>query len=293
MKLKNCTLGLLASVVATAAIANTPLLFNVSFDSPTTQTGVAKDINDPNTVLTDPWIASANTWADIGKTQYSYWTQLGVADQVVPSGDGFVFSSWDADETQSAFETFVVQEYKAGPPGGFENTTFSTGDVIVFKGEASATITGANTSDVIVRAFIKVLGYTNNLAYQTKLEYSDFHPIGSNLEPFNLSVVFPDLTVDDSLQMLQIGFEASTRWDPTAGSMDTASIFFKNIEAYIEGSSWQGYDLDENGFTDTGDWMGWVMAANAPWVYNMDLGGWTYIPDEAISDSGAWVYVPR
>lgn len=51
---------------------------------------------------------------------------------------------------------------------------------------------------------------------------------------------------------------------------------------------WYGYDLDDEGWTNTGDWLGWVNAWDDPYVLILDLGRYGYIPN----DSG-WVYLPR
>lgn len=56
---------------------------------------------------------------------------------------------------------------------------------------------------------------------------------------------------------------------------------------------WAGFSYDESGWANTGDWMGWVNVANAPWVQILDLDSFGWIPDEGISESGAWVYIPK
>jgi len=55
------------------------------------------------------------------------------------------------------------------------------------------------------------------------------------------------------------------------------------------GATWYGYPVDDDGWANTGDWMGWVNVTYDPWIISLDLGGkYVYVAD----DSG-WVYVPR
>ncbi|MEX0323089.1 MAG: LamG domain-containing protein [Puniceicoccaceae bacterium] len=50
--------------------------------------------------------------------------------------------------------------------------------------------------------------------------------------------------------------------------------------------TWNGYAVDENGWADTGDWIGWVYVANQPWVWIDDLMSYVYF-----HESG-WIWVP-
>jgi hypothetical protein len=54
------------------------------------------------------------------------------------------------------------------------------------------------------------------------------------------------------------------------------------------GGDWYGYAVDEDGWADTGDWMGLVWTDNDPWIWNLALNNWVYVHD----DSG-WVYVVK
>lgn len=282
--IKSKTLMTAAFALATAsfASANTTILTNTGFDG------------------YDGWIASSNLFVG-GAWQSNTGTYLGgdapyqFEDVLAVSGDGHVFSFWD-DQQSDMLENYLFQEFTAGPASSSWPTVFSTGDVIVFKGSASATRSGADTADMIVRAFIKTLGY-NELGweFQTKTEYSDFHDIGAALEPFELSITFPDLEVDDSLQVVQLGFEITGSFDGTA--MDTGTIYFENLEGYIEGGAtepvtWGGYEVDNLGWINTGAWMGYLNVTAAPWVWVNSLAKYIYMPEANVSTSGAWIYVP-
>lgn len=282
MKIKSTPLLGMALTVTTAAIANTPLLNNTDFSNGS-----------------EGWIAGANLI--VGGEWQAFVTApetFSFDDRITAEGDGFVFTPYDDNESDK-IESYVFQEFTAGPPTSGWPTIFETDDVIVFKGSTSAVRTGTDTSDMVVRAFIKTLGY-NELGweFQTKAEYSDFHDIGSALEPFELSITYPDITADDSLQVIQLGFEITTEFD--GANMDTGEIYFENIEGYIEtetGSifgSWAGYEIvNDQGDVDTGTWMGFVNVSAAPYIYSYALGKYIYIDEASVLEGGAWVYVPQ
>lgn len=261
------------SVSAVSLPANTPLLVNTDFSS------------------FDEWIAGSNSF--IGGTWQAFITDgYTVDDQVDPQGGGFIFRSWD-DGASDMLENFLFQEFGAGPLGSATPTIFTTGDTIVFKGRASATRAGNDPSDMVVRAFIKTLGYNElGWAFQVKPAYSAFHPIGPDLEPFELSITYPDLAVDDSLQVIQLGFEITTSYDGTA--MDSGSIYFEGIEGYVEGDgneTWNGFPVTD-GWANTEDWIGWIYVGDAPWVISATLESYIYLPEQDMT-AGAWMYISR
>jgi hypothetical protein len=53
-------------------------------------------------------------------------------------------------------------------------------------------------------------------------------------------------------------------------------------------TDWYGYAVDETGWANTSDWMGWVYVEYDPWVISASLNKYIYVGD----DSG-WVYVPN
>lgn len=257
--------------------ANTPLLTNTGF------------------VGTEPWRAGSNLFTGTNWTAFvgSHDARYTVESRIQRSGNSVIFSAYD-DGVSDIIESFLFQEFNAGPLTSPWPTVFSAGDVIVFNGTASATQTGTNT---VVRAFIKTLGYNSmGWEFQTKGEYSDFVNIGPNSQDFSLSITYPDLAVDDSLQVIQIGFEITTRF--AGGTMGTGTITFSNLEAFVVGDeqptpTWLGYPIDENGWANTGDFMGYVYAAAAPWVWNLNLQSWMFIPAEEAGEFGEWVFIVR
>lgn len=276
MNRKIKTLAAISLSCGTLAFANTPILENADFSN-----GFENWIIGSN-------IFTGNTWQAFVTAPDAYAFE----DRVAPEGDGFVFNSWD-DGVSDKIETFLFQEYGAGPVGSPTAVElFEAGDVIVFRGTASATTSDPN--DVTVRAFIKTLGFVNNMAFQIKSDYTEFFPLTGTLQDFELSVTFPDLEVDDSPQVLQVGFEITTSFD--GANMDTGEIFFKDLQAFIEGdgtgAEWLGMPMDENGWVNTDNWMGWVNAADAPWVISLALDKYVFVDESSVTENGGWVFVP-
>lgn len=57
---------------------------------------------------------------------------------------------------------------------------------------------------------------------------------------------------------------------------------------------WAGYPVENDGTSvNTDTFIGWIDIAQAPWVYSYSLGKFIYLPESAVSDSGAWVFVRR
>ena len=57
--------------------------------------------------------------------------------------------------------------------------------------------------------------------------------------------------------------------------------------------TWAGYPMDAFGNVDTLAWMAFLNVSFAPWVWSYSLAGWIYLPEENVSDSGAWIYIPK
>lgn len=252
-------------------------------------------------LLTDPtnfgegtsWLAGANRFLPIAT--WVGFAELEPIDRVTVSGNTFTFNSWD-DDTSDRIEAFLFQEFFAGPSDSpWPNTLFEAGDEIVFTGQASGV---RSAPSVLARAFIKMLGF-NELGweFQTKTAHTEFFNVTTDMQDFELRVTFPDLAVDDSFQVLQIGFEIRT--DYVNNVMQTGSITFSNLNAFIEGdgepppppATFAGIEVDEFGNVDTGDFMGVLHVANDPWVYVFDMARWVYMPDPGEDFAGAWAYV--
>lgn len=279
MKLQAFATLAAASALGTAASlqGNTPLLVNTDLAS------------------TEDWIAGSNLF--VGGAWQAFIGSPGgdftVESRITRNADSITFNSYDDGESDR-IESYLFQEFNAGPATSPTPTIFNTGDVIVFKGTASATTAGGDPSDVIVRAFVKTLGY-NELGWenQTKDEYSAFQPLTTTDTTFELSITYPDITVDTSLQVIQVGFEITTEYDGT--NMDSGTITFKDLEAYVQGDEvamWLGYEVvDGNANTDT--FLGWVEVSEAPYIWSYSMNKYLYIPATEPSDGGEWIFINK
>lgn len=246
-------------------------------------------------LLPNDTVSMANGWL-MGGNQFdpvTVWRAYALfddfGDNLQPSGGGYNFLSWD-DGTSSKIEFFLYNEWTAGPPGAFANQTFETGDIIRFKGTASATTSAQN---VIARVFIKTLGYVNNQAFSILNDYTQFQNLTTSAEAFDLSVTFPDLAVDDSLQVLQVGFELTTIFNGSV--MESGTISFENLEATIEReaaapTTWAGWDIGEMGVVDTGDWLGMVNVTHSPWIWLYTTESYVYIDPDTVAQDGGWAF---
>jgi hypothetical protein len=112
-------------------------------------------------------------------------------------------------------------------------------------------------------------------------------------EVFNYSTQGAD---DGGPQPLLSGFSdiynATSLYPFVATQLGAAANFAALDEVTITipeaGSDWYGYPVDEEGYADTGDWMGYVWTGNDPWIWNYSLNKYVYVSD----DSG-WVYIPK
>mgnify|MGYP006965539726 CR=1 FL=1 len=57
-----------------------------------------------------------------------------------------------------------------------------------------------------------------------------------------------------------------------------------------EAPTWGGQPVDSMGWVDTGDWLGVVNVANAPWVW-LPRMGYIYMMDPGENPAGGWAYV--
>jgi hypothetical protein len=56
------------------------------------------------------------------------------------------------------------------------------------------------------------------------------------------------------------------------------------------GNMWAGYSVGEDGYVDTGDFMGFLYPAG-DYVYSVSLGKWLYLPESLVGESGSWTYI--
>ena len=266
---------------AATAFSNTPLMLNPDFSDGWTQWIVGSNKFQPD------WVAFVNA-----PDAYAF------EDRIKPSGTGHTFESWDDGESDK-LENYMFIEFFAGTLGdpAFENDTFVEGDLIVFEGSASSEKIGADTSDLVARAFIKYLGYSDIGAFQVFPQYTKYVDIGSNLQEFRLESNFP---IDEALQVVQLGFEITNYYDGDNFEMDMGTIYFENLAGYIEGDEqlfWKGYPVGPTGYIDTGTaFLGWLWVGSGSgisnWLYSVNAGQWVYSQESYVNPNAfGWIYL--
>lgn len=232
---------------------------------------------------TAPWTAGQNVFLGTPAV-WNRFEEIPVAETITVNADSVTFSSAD-DGASDRLERFLLQEWSA--VAGI--TAFEAGDVLRFTGRARATRTGANTGDMVVRASIRTLGWINNLSFQLKPEYSAHAPIGSDWTEFDLTITFPDLSQDDSLQRVAMGFEITGAYDGIA--LDTATIEFQNVEGRIDGDGGDP-DPEPEPFGTIAWELVWSDEFETPgpldptkWQYELGGGGWGNQEIQTYTDS--------
>lgn len=55
--------------------------------------------------------------------------------------------------------------------------------------------------------------------------------------------------------------------------------------------TWNGYEVLDDGWANTGTWMGWVNVNDDPWILSASLDGWIFMPEGQDTTAGGWLYV--
>jgi hypothetical protein len=59
-----------------------------------------------------------------------------------------------------------------------------------------------------------------------------------------------------------------------------------------EAPTWAGYPMDEQGYVDTGTFLGWINASAGDWVWSYRLSKYLFLPEESVGTGGGWAYFP-
>jgi hypothetical protein len=65
------------------------------------------------------------------------------------------------------------------------------------------------------------------------------------------------------------------------------------LSELAEPSMWEGFPLNESGWVNTGDWMGWLNVTDEPWIWSLSLETFLFLPEGSLTDNGAWFFAPR
>lgn len=65
-----------------------------------------------------------------------------------------------------------------------------------------------------------------------------------------------------------------------------------SISSAVEPTGWAGYPI-EDGYVNTGAFMGWLEVSADPWIWSVSLNSYIYLPEGHVDGSGAWTYIPQ
>jgi beta-glucanase (GH16 family) len=224
----------------------------------------------------DPWIIHTNkqdaagSW--VGQTG-SWGGAYSIFDYVeMPFEQPLSFSSYTEQDSPRA-EHLLYQEWRP------TMIDLLPGDVIRFRGVAN---TETSSGELVTQAFIRVL----DVAFQPMPGTASID-IGPEAQSFELETVLGE----EEFNVLQAGFVIM------GPQSETGRIHFSDIavtlnEAMTWGDGWAIGD-DPHKTVYTGDWMGYLGTAQAPYVWSHSLDAWLYIEESWISDSGSWVFIFR
>jgi hypothetical protein len=134
------------------------------------------------------------------------------------------------------------------------------------------------------------------------------------LAPQTYALFLDDSLLATDLPVLSADTTGDSSWnfDPAAGAQDVwwltggasaesgMDFQYDNIVVKTEGDiggggsgseMWGGYEIvNEIGDVNTGDWIGWINTAAAPYILSYSTGGWIYMEEPAADAPGAWGY---
>lgn len=92
----------------------------------------------------------------------------------------------------------------------------------------------------------------------------------------------------DEVAEIRLSFESTD-----VGEFGINTPTYAAIDNLVIAGYWAGFDIQADGWVNTGDFLGWVYPeGDFAWVEK--LGRWAYLPESSVeAGAGAWAYVPR
>lgn len=86
----------------------------------------------------------------------------------------------------------------------------------------------------------------------------------------------------ETVGLVFIGFATDVKFDNLSISVAAAP------------TEWAGYPRRPDGYVDTTPFLGWIWVSDATdYVWCINLNKYIYLPEEFVSESGAWTYLPQ
>ena len=70
-------------------------------------------------------------------------------------------------------------------------------------------------------------------------------------------------------------------------------LFYQDEHFYLAVGMdfWNRFPVLDQGVVNTGPWLEYINLQAAPWVWSYSLSNWIYLPEDIVTDSGAWTYI--
>jgi octaheme c-type cytochrome (tetrathionate reductase family) len=65
------------------------------------------------------------------------------------------------------------------------------------------------------------------------------------------------------------------------------------LQLMMQSDYWAGYPVSPAMGVDTGSWLGWLSVEFAPWVFSYSMEKYIYLPEELVTENGAWTYIMK
>lgn len=80
--------------------------------------------------------------------------------------------------------------------------------------------------------------------------------------------------------------------DPQVYTVDwSGNVPILEMRDRSDPTTWAGWPIQENGWVDTGSFLGWVYPVG-DFLFIQDLGKYVYLPESHVGPGGAWMFIP-
>jgi hypothetical protein len=220
------------------------------------------------------------------QTGYNKWVD---PPDSVKTGTG-TFAAWIYAEAHGGFNQPAGPVFSAEQGSGASNFAYrlqlNESGVIAFEAVAPWGVSGSRVavseSTVPLNTWIHVAGtydgYTTRVYINGQLDGSS-----QTYETFAGMNINPSIRVG-------IGHLANWSVQWFQGRIDDARVYdsaLSNFQLMELASQWNGYFPGEDGWVDTGDWLGWCYVHYDPWIWVHDLNRYLYL------DSTGWIHMAK
>lgn len=177
----------------------------------------------------------------------------------------------------------------SGPVGGWQGTFADVfaGEDIGLAIDGSELWTDGVSDEILVR-----FSLVNTTGDEWVLTSSLYNlTTGTHFQTITLELTDGDGTFTNQPHFMEL---QDDNMDKISGAVhvDYMAIHFEPLPDVELTTLWAGYEVDEAGWVDTMEWMGWLNVTHDPWIWSDDLQAYVHLPDAGLSETGAWMYIP-